>query len=78
MVRQRKSSENYNEKGSVFRIAKKGDKYFLVVKSKEEEREMCGVRVHHKSPMKAIRTGMLPNGVWHRGNIAVTMNPGYD
>jgi len=77
-VRQRKSSENYNEKGSVFRIAKKGDKYFLAVKSKEEEREMCEVRMHHKSPMKTIRTGaVLPNGVWHRGNIAVTMSPGY-
>jgi len=50
----------------------------LFRKYKEKKREMCGVRVPHEGPMKAIRMGaVLPNGVWHRGNLAVTMSPGY-
>ncbi len=50
----------------------------LFRKYKEKKREMCGVRVPHEGPMKVIRTGaVLPDGVWHRGNLAVTMSPGY-
>lgn len=50
----------------------------LFRKYKEKKREMCGVCVPHEGPMKAIRMGaVLPDGVWHRGNLAVTMSPGY-
>jgi len=32
--------------------------------------------VPHEGPMKAIRTGaVLPNGVWQRGRLTMTMNP---
>jgi len=50
----------------------------LFKKYKEREQEMCRVCVPHESPMKAIKArAVLPNGVWHRGNLAVTMSPGY-
>jgi len=50
----------------------------LFKKYKEEKREMCGIRVPHEGPMKAIRTGaVLPNGVWQRGSVMMTMSPGY-
>ncbi|MCD6502694.1 MAG: transposase [Euryarchaeota archaeon] len=50
----------------------------LFKKYKEKKQKMCGIRVHHKSPMKTTRTGaVLPNGVWHRGKLTMTMSPGY-
>ena len=44
--------ENYNEKGSVFRIAKKDDKYFLVVKVRKRKEIVI------PSPFRTVRDSL--------------------